>query len=206
MLSVPFAAIGVAIGINVTGLALSVPVWLGMIMLAGIVVNNAIVFIDYINQLRKQGLPGGHRAPPLGYGEVEIARRQAVHFPQIGEVGGSQLLTTTVGSMAWAAVRRVDLTSISDNVWGGGQPPDIKYDIPALVRAQALAIGWHVISPFRHSRVKIDRCLAAYKIKIAEITCTGNDTRSIGTMTFEAIGLVEFKTLAGRWQLGGVTL
>jgi len=34
-----------------------VVVFLGMIMLAGIVVNNAIVLVDYVNQLRRRGLP-----------------------------------------------------------------------------------------------------------------------------------------------------
>ncbi|MFW2438669.1 MAG: efflux RND transporter permease subunit [Arenicellales bacterium] len=57
MLSVPFAAIGVAIGIKLVGLPLSVPVWLGMIMLAGIVVNNAIIMVEYIEILHDQGLP-----------------------------------------------------------------------------------------------------------------------------------------------------
>jgi multidrug efflux pump subunit AcrB len=56
MLSVPFAAIGVAIGIKLVGLPLSVPVWLGMIMLAGIVVNNAIIMVEYIEILRDQGM------------------------------------------------------------------------------------------------------------------------------------------------------
>jgi multidrug efflux pump subunit AcrB len=56
MLSVPFAAIGVAIGIRLVGLPLSVPVWLGMIMLAGIVVNNAIIMVEYIESLHDQGM------------------------------------------------------------------------------------------------------------------------------------------------------
>jgi multidrug efflux pump subunit AcrB len=51
---VPFAAIGVAIGIQLTGLSISMPVWLGMIMLAGIVVNNAIVLVEYIEILREK--------------------------------------------------------------------------------------------------------------------------------------------------------
>jgi HAE1 family hydrophobic/amphiphilic exporter-1 len=38
-------------------IALSIVVFLGMIMLAGIVVNNAIVLVDYINTLRARGLP-----------------------------------------------------------------------------------------------------------------------------------------------------
>ncbi|MDH5217040.1 MAG: efflux RND transporter permease subunit, partial [Gammaproteobacteria bacterium] len=56
MLSVPFAAIGVAIGIEVHALSISMPIWLGMIMLAGIVVNNAIVLVEYIEILRAQGM------------------------------------------------------------------------------------------------------------------------------------------------------
>ncbi|HEB95441.1 MAG TPA: efflux RND transporter permease subunit [Sedimenticola thiotaurini] len=57
ILSVPFAAIGVAIGLQLTGLPLSMPVWLGMIMLAGIVVNNAIVLVEYIEIERQRGRP-----------------------------------------------------------------------------------------------------------------------------------------------------
>ncbi|MGB5606031.1 MAG: efflux RND transporter permease subunit [Gammaproteobacteria bacterium] len=56
LLSVPFAVIGVGIGISVTDLPLSMPVWLGMIMLAGIVVNNAIVLVEYIEIARERGL------------------------------------------------------------------------------------------------------------------------------------------------------
>jgi CzcA family heavy metal efflux pump len=56
ILSVPFAAIGVAAGINWAALPISMPVWLGMIMLAGIVVNNAIVMVEYIEIVRSQGM------------------------------------------------------------------------------------------------------------------------------------------------------
>ena len=55
LISVPFAAIGVAIGISWTGLPMSMPIKLGMIMLAGIVVNNAIVLVEYIEIVRQQG-------------------------------------------------------------------------------------------------------------------------------------------------------
>lgn len=55
MLSVPLAFSGGALGLFLTGKALSVPAFIGVIMLAGIVVNNAIVLVDYINTRRKQG-------------------------------------------------------------------------------------------------------------------------------------------------------
>lgn len=53
IISVPFSAIGVAIGIYFGDLPLSMPVWLGMIMLVGIVVNNAILLVEYIEIERK---------------------------------------------------------------------------------------------------------------------------------------------------------
>ena len=56
LLGIPFTIIGVAIGLKFTGLNLSMPVWLGLIMLAGIVVNNAIVLLEYIELQRKQGM------------------------------------------------------------------------------------------------------------------------------------------------------
>ncbi len=55
LLSIPFAVIGVAGGLYITALPISMPVWLGMIMLAGIVVNNAIVLVEYIEIARQQG-------------------------------------------------------------------------------------------------------------------------------------------------------
>jgi len=55
LLGVPFALIGVVIGLLVTDLPLSMPVWLGVIMLIGIVVNNAIVLVEYIELLRRRG-------------------------------------------------------------------------------------------------------------------------------------------------------
>ena len=56
MFTIPFAIIGVALSLFITGTPISVVVLIGAIMLAGIVVNNAIILIDYINGLRKDGL------------------------------------------------------------------------------------------------------------------------------------------------------
>ncbi len=56
MFTIPLAIIGVFIFLYLLSIPLSIVVFLGMIMLAGIVVNNAIVLVDYINQLRQRGL------------------------------------------------------------------------------------------------------------------------------------------------------
>src|SRR5690606_27810136 len=57
MFSVPLAFIGVVYALDAFEINLSVMVFLGAIVLAGIVVNNAIVLVDYINQLRTRGMP-----------------------------------------------------------------------------------------------------------------------------------------------------
>ncbi|MDD4909124.1 MAG: efflux RND transporter permease subunit [Candidatus Omnitrophica bacterium] len=56
MFAVPFTFTGVFLAFLVTGTTLSVVTFLGIIMLMGIVVNNAIVLISYINILRARGL------------------------------------------------------------------------------------------------------------------------------------------------------
>ena len=58
MLSVPFSMTGAFLGLILTGLSISMTSLIGLIMLVGIVVNNAIVLIDYTNILRReQGMP-----------------------------------------------------------------------------------------------------------------------------------------------------
>jgi HAE1 family hydrophobic/amphiphilic exporter-1 len=56
LFTVPLACAGSIYGLYITGTTVSVVVFIGLIMLAGIVVNNAIVLIDRINQLRAEGL------------------------------------------------------------------------------------------------------------------------------------------------------
>jgi len=56
LFTIPLSIIGVAFGLVVTGTTLSVMSIIGIIMLLGIIVNNGIVLVDYINQLREKGL------------------------------------------------------------------------------------------------------------------------------------------------------
>ncbi len=54
--SVPLAFLGSILGLKLLGISLSIVVFLGLIMLIGIVVNNAIVLVDYTNVLKRRGL------------------------------------------------------------------------------------------------------------------------------------------------------
>jgi len=55
MFTVPLSVIGVFFALFITGSTLSVMALVGMVMLAGIVVNNGIVLVDYINRLHREG-------------------------------------------------------------------------------------------------------------------------------------------------------
>lgn len=54
--TLPLAAIGVVIALALAGRSVSIVAMIGVVMLAGIVVNNAIVLIDAVNQLRRKGM------------------------------------------------------------------------------------------------------------------------------------------------------
>ena len=56
MFSIPFALVGVIIGLFLTDTAMGVMALLGVLMLVGIVVNNGIVLVDYTNLCRERGM------------------------------------------------------------------------------------------------------------------------------------------------------
>jgi HAE1 family hydrophobic/amphiphilic exporter-1 len=74
MFSIPLAAIGVVASLLITGTPFSMQAYVGVIMLAGIVVSNAILLVDYANTLRHRDkmplrpaieLAGRHRLRPI---------------------------------------------------------------------------------------------------------------------------------------------
>ncbi|HZX21934.1 MAG TPA: efflux RND transporter permease subunit, partial [Woeseiaceae bacterium] len=127
--SIPLAAVGALWALWLTGTTLSVVVFIGFILLAGIVVNNAIVLIDLINQLRRAGVAkteaileaGRSRLRPilmttlttalgllpmaLGFGEgAEIRAPMAITV--IGGLITSTLLTLLVIPVVYSLVER----------------------------------------------------------------------------------------------------
>ena len=54
MFSIPLAAIGVVLSLKLTNTPFSMQAYIGVIMLAGIVVSNAILLVDYTNTLRRR--------------------------------------------------------------------------------------------------------------------------------------------------------
>lgn len=70
ILTVPMSLIGIAVVLAVTGRTFDVGAFVGMIMVMGIIVNNAIVMVDYTNQLRQGGMD--RRTAMLTAGSVRM--------------------------------------------------------------------------------------------------------------------------------------
>jgi len=56
MFTIPLALIGVVLALLIAGKPINLPVLIGFVMLGGIAVNNGIVMVDYINQLKRKGV------------------------------------------------------------------------------------------------------------------------------------------------------
>jgi HAE1 family hydrophobic/amphiphilic exporter-1 len=130
--SIPLAAVGAIWALWLTGTTISVVVFIGLILLAGIVVNNAIVLIDLVNQLRAEGMPKleavvegarlrlrpilmttltttlGLLPLALGFGEgAELRAPMAI--PVIGGLLVSTLLTLVVIPVLYTVLDRNDI-------------------------------------------------------------------------------------------------
>ena len=56
LVSIPFAAVGAVLALVITGTSLGMPSLIGLLMLIGIVVTNAIVLLDLVEQFRRKGM------------------------------------------------------------------------------------------------------------------------------------------------------
>lgn len=70
MISVPLYVIGLFLTSFITDTNLSVMALVGMVMLAGIVVNNGIVMVDYINHLHREGMSLYEAVEKGGMGKI----------------------------------------------------------------------------------------------------------------------------------------
>jgi HAE1 family hydrophobic/amphiphilic exporter-1 len=102
--AMPFAITGAFLFLLATGTSLSMTSFLGLIILMGIVVNNAIVLVDYVNQLRRKRGMSVREALLLG-GE---RRLRPVLMTTITTISGMLPLafTTGEGAVLWVPMGR----------------------------------------------------------------------------------------------------
>jgi hydrophobic/amphiphilic exporter-1 (mainly G- bacteria), HAE1 family len=139
--TVPLGAVGVVAALLVTGQAVNVVVMIGIVMLGGIVVDNAIVLVECVKQLREEGMPvrealvqGGARRLrpilmttattalgllPMAFGLGEGAElRQPLAITVIGGLLLSTLLTLVVIPVMYALVERAHLVRVDSHAAG----------------------------------------------------------------------------------------
>jgi HAE1 family hydrophobic/amphiphilic exporter-1 len=96
MITVPLAFIGVVPTLLLTGTSLNIQSLMGLIMLIGIVVNNAIVLVDYINQLPLSFVTGAG-------GEIQASLARTV----IGGLSISTLITLILIPVAYMTIHDI---------------------------------------------------------------------------------------------------
>ncbi len=95
MFTIPLAIVGVVFGLLISGKPVSLPALIGVVILAGIAVNNGIVMIDYINQLIRRGLD--RRKAVI---EGAVARLRAVLMTALTTILGMLPMAVSRGSGA----------------------------------------------------------------------------------------------------------
>lgn len=151
MATLPLAIAGVYLGLAAFGHDLTVPAYVGIIMLAGIVVNNAIVLLDYVNRLRRRGV---ERREALALGA-------AVRLRPILMTAGTTILGMTPMALGLGRGSSV-LQALAAGVVGGLALStlltlvvvpcvyDITDRLAARVRAGVSRVGIDIDDPFAH--------------------------------------------------------
>jgi multidrug efflux pump subunit AcrB len=106
-LSLPFGLVGAVLGLWVTGYPFGFMAFLGVVSLTGIVVNDAIVLIDFINGIRREG--GDVRQAVIQAGKL---RFRPVMLTTISTVGGLLPLAVRGGSL-WGPMGNVIIFGLS---------------------------------------------------------------------------------------------
>ncbi|WP_426033515.1 efflux RND transporter permease subunit [Cypionkella sp. TWP1-2-1b2] len=114
LLSLPLAIGGVAAALILTNSALSMPVLIGILMLMGIVTKNAILLVDFVIEMRKQGLgrleaiiEAGHkRAQPIVMTSIAMSAGMLPSALGVGEGGAfrAPMATAVIGGIIVSTV------------------------------------------------------------------------------------------------------
>ncbi|MCI0580144.1 MAG: efflux RND transporter permease subunit [Chloroflexi bacterium] len=109
LFSLPFALVGAALALFITGSVLGISAMIGLMMLVGIVVTNAIVLMDLVQKLRKRGLNaydglvrgGRTRLRPIWMTALTaiLALLPLAASQEAGAIIAAELATTVIGGL-----------------------------------------------------------------------------------------------------------
>ena len=122
MFTIPLAFTGGFLALMLTGNPVSTVALIGLIILAGIVVNNGIVFVDYVNQLRREGVDtqsallqaGKDRLRPILMTALTtiIAMSTMCLDPSAGAAMMRPMAITTIGGLIYAPLLTLYLVPV----------------------------------------------------------------------------------------------
>ena len=109
--TIPLAIIGSILALLITGYTFSFTAFIGLTSLVGIVVNNAIILVDYTNQLRREGMEA---IPALK--EAGETRFRPIIFTTATTIGGLLPLTLRGGTlwapMGWTIIGGLSVSTV----------------------------------------------------------------------------------------------
>ncbi|MEN0065701.1 MAG: efflux RND transporter permease subunit [Myxococcota bacterium] len=133
LVSVPFAVTGAFFALLLTGTSLSVTSFLGVVILIGVVVNNAIVLVDAIKQLEGEGLP-----TPKAIRVAGRRRLRPVLITTLTTTGGMipLAIASGVGAELWTPMGRTALGGLVVSTVVTLVLLPVVYDLVARFRAR----------------------------------------------------------------------
>ena len=130
LFSVPFAAVGASVALTLTNRVLGISSMVGMMMLVGIVVTNAIVLLDLVQQLRRKGYgvyealieAGKTRLRPIwmtALAAVLALLPQALEVFASGAIIGADLATVVIGGLLFSTIISLVIVPIVYSIMDG---------------------------------------------------------------------------------------
>jgi HAE1 family hydrophobic/amphiphilic exporter-1 len=175
LLSIPLAAMGVVFALLATGFPMDVMVVVGLILLAGVVVNNAIVLLDHVQRLRGSGLSrtdalmqgGADRLRPILmtalttiFGLMPMAMPHL--FPGEDSSGYESMAVTVAGGLGFSTILTLlvvplfytffdDLGTVlrSLSPWAGARRGRVARPEPERLEPEPVVEGWNAAGPQR---------------------------------------------------------
>ncbi len=153
--SVPLCAIGMVLGLFLTGRSFGLTAFIGLLMLIGIVVKNGILLVDYTNQLRHRGMPRDEAvltAAPTRLRPILMTTLAAIlgMLPLALGIGtGSEmyvpLAPAVIGGLATSTLLTLFIVptvyTIFDDLIRKFRKPSLDLERPTLVEPSIVAVG-----------------------------------------------------------------
>ena len=138
MFTIPLAFTGGLLALLITDQMLSIVAMIGFLVLAGVVVNNGIVFVDYVNQLRLEGMTkrdaliqtGKDRIRPILMTALTtiLANSTMAMGVGMGAELSQGMAIVSIGGLAYATLLTLFLVPVLYNIFNRGEMKAIEVD------------------------------------------------------------------------------